>query len=258
MDRQTRFVIVAGPRTGSTYLVDYLDAVAGTRCCSELFRTDHIDFRHHRPADPRLTDIAFRDRQPGEFVELVAREAGDCARFGFKLIGHQIPKLGQAFIREVFNSREWRKIYLWRDDLFEQAVSYLLAARHFGDAIWERTPDHHRIAIEPRQLLECLHIVQTTYFVIESALANVDSRDLLVLNYDELGQTSAMSRLLRFLGLRKTEIERANAMAQQAGLAFKPGPGLVERVENQDEIRRFFRNSRYRRMIRQSTRSLAG
>ena len=257
MGHQTRFVIVAGPRTGSTYLVDYLDAIPGTRCCSELFRNDHIDFRHMKPKDARLTDIAFRDAEPAEFIELLAREAGDCERFGFKLIGHQIPKLGSAFIQQVFNSRGWKKIYLWREDLFEQSVSYALAAKHFGESIWERTPDGFRVAIPPKQLLECLHIVQTTYFIIEAALANADRHDLFVLNYDELNRPATMGRLLRFLGLSKTMVEQMIAAAPREGLDFKTSPRLTERIENLDEIRRFFLNSRYRRLIRQSTRSLA-
>ena len=252
MDGQTNFVILAGPRTGSTYLVDYLNAVPGTRCCSELFRNDHIDFRNHRPRDPRLQDIAFRDAEPAAFVDLAAGDAGECERFGFKLIGHQIPKLGADLLRQVFAGRGWKKIYLWRDDLFEQSVSLVLAARHFGNAVWGRTPDENRITIPPRQLLEQLHIVQTTYFVIEAALASSDNDDVFALNYDDLGRASVMRDLLRFLGQPPTEIEQAIARAQQSGLDFKPGPGLAERIENHAEIRRFFLNSRYRGLIERS------
>lgn len=249
MDRQTKFVIVVGPRTGSTYLVDYLDAVSATRCCSELFRNDRIDFRHHQPRDPRLNDIAFRDAEPAAFVDLAAAEAGDCQRFGFKLIGTQIPKLGHDVVRQVFAGRDWKKIYLWRDDLFEQSVSYALAAQHFGDAVWGRTPDQQRITIPPKQLLEYLHIVQTTYFIIEVALGNAHGDDVFALNYDDLGRASVMGDLLRFLGLPPADVDRAIAGAGQSGLDFKPGPGLAERIENHAEIRRFFLNSRYRRLI---------
>lgn len=249
VDRQTKFVILAGPRTGSTYLVDFLDAIPGTRCYSELFRNDHIDFRNHQPADPRLQDIAFRDAQSTAFIDLVAEEAKDCDRFGFKIIGHQIPKLDPDLLRQLFGGREWKKIYLWRDDLFEQSVSYALAARHFGEAVWGRTPDEHRIALSPKQLVECLHIVQTTYFIIEAALANGDDSDVFALNYDDLGQTSVMADVLRFLGLPQAAVDHAIATAAQSGLEFKPGPRLAERIENHAEIRRFFLNSRYRRLI---------
>jgi len=258
VDGPTKFVIVAGPRTGSTYLVDYLDRIPGARCWSELFRNDQIDLRRHRPSDPRLQDVAFRDARPAEFVRLLAAEATECRAFGFKLIGHQIPKLGSELIQQIFGGRDWRKIYLWREDLFEQSVSYALAAKHFGDSVWERTPADFRIRISPKQLLECLHVVQTTYFIIESVLASGDHGDLLALNYDELGQQSGMSRVLRFLGLPKSAADQVAASAPRSGLAFKPGPPLAARIENYDEIRRFFLNSRYRRLLRHSMPAPAG
>jgi hypothetical protein len=247
MEPQAKFVILAGPRTGSTYLVDYLDALPKTRCHSELFQDGRIDFRHHRPADPRLADIAFRDAQPGAFLDLAAAAASECRWFGFKVIGSQLAACSPDFIREVCVGPGWKKIYLWRDDLFEQSVSYLLAARHFGGGIWERTPDEHRIALAPRELMACLHMVQTTYFVIEATLANARAEDVFSLNYRDLGSRSVMGDLVRFLGFSEPAITAGNP-----GPGFMPGPPLAERVENLAEIRRFFLNSRYKYLIERS------
>lgn len=238
MDQQTKFVILAGPRTGSTYLVDYLDAIPGTRCCSELFQEGRIDFRHHQPADPRLHDIAFRDAEPVAFVDLLADEAKDCRSFGFKMIGGQIAKRGPDFIRRVCIDCAWKKIYLWRDDLFEQAVSYVLAARHFGEGIWERTPDRHRARLSPKELLDHLHMVQTMYFVIEAALANADGGDVLSLDYAGLGRPSVMGDVLRFLGLPQAAIEAAIADAGR-----NPGFRLQARTEACRAPRELRRNS---------------
>jgi hypothetical protein len=243
MAPQTKFVILAGPRTGSTYLVDFLDALPETRCHSELFQDGRIDFRHHRPADSRLEDIAFRDAQPMEFLDRAADTANECRRFGFKLIGSQLATCSADFIREVCVGPAWKKIYLWRDDLFEQSVSYLLAARHFGGGIWERTPDQNRITLAPKDLMACLHMVQTTYFVIEAVLVNARAEDVFSLNYRDLGCPSVMGDLLRFLGVPE---------GVHRELDFRPGPTLAQRVENQAEIRRFFLNSRYRALIEQS------
>jgi hypothetical protein len=243
MAPQTRFVILAGPRTGSTYLVDYLDALPETRCHSELFQDGRIDFRHHEPAEPRLGDIAFRDAQPMEFLDRVAETAKECRRFGFKVIGSQLATCSADFIREICVGTDWKKIYLWRDDLFEQSVSYLLAARHFGGGIWERTPDQSRITLAPKDLMACLHMVQTTYFVIEAVLVNARAEDVFSLNYRDLGSPSVMGDLLRFLGVPESAHRK---------LDFHPGPALSQRIENQAEIRRFFLNSRYRRLIEQS------
>jgi LPS sulfotransferase NodH len=250
LDTQTKFVILAGPRTGSTYLVDYLDALPDTRCHSELFQDGRIDFRHHPPADPRLGDIAFRDAQPVAFLDLAAEEAKDCQRFGFKLIGSHIAQRGPDFIRHVCVDRGWKKIYLWRNDLFEQSVSCLLAARHFGGGIWERTPEQRRIALAPKELMACLHMVQTTYFVIEAALVNAHGDDVFSLAYDDLGRSAVMHDLLRFVGLSESAIERSVGSAgENRGLNFRPGPKLAARVENHAEIRRFFLKTRYRHLI---------
>jgi hypothetical protein len=247
MGPQTKFVILAGPRTGSTSLVDYLDALPETRCHSELFQDGRIDFRHHRPADPRLNDIAFRDAQPVAFLDRMADSAKECRRFGFKVIGSQLSTCNPDFIREVCVGPAWKKIYLWRDDLFEQSVSYLLAARHFGGGIWERTPGEQRITLAPKDLMACLHMVQTTYFVIEAVLANAGAEDVFSLNYRDLASPSVMGELRRFLGVPESAIDRAHR-----GIDFKPGPTLAQRIENQAEIRRFFLNSRYRHLIEQA------
>jgi len=252
MGDQTRFIILAGPRTGSTYLVDYLDAAPGTRCLSELFQDDRIDFRTHQPADPRLRDVAFRDADPVAFLDLLAQEAAACERFGFKMIGNHIASRGPDFLRQICVSRAWKKIYLWRDDLFEQSASFLLAHQHFGGEIWGRTPDQRRIAIAPRDMVACLHMVQTLYFLIESALAAAQREDVFALEYGELGRPSVMADLLRFLGLPPAAVDLLlERRASDPKLRFDPGPRLAERVVNYDELLSAFRNSRYRRLIGQ-------
>jgi len=247
---QTRFVILAGPRTGSTYLVDYLDRISDITCCSELFQDGRIDFRHHRPNDPRLSDPGFRDREPLAFLDLLAAEMHGAGWFGFKMIGNQIAPRGPEFLHRICHDRRWKKIYLWRDDLFEQSVSIILAARHFGTGVWGRTPDEQRVRIPPGELLSYLHMVQALYFVIEAALAHADAADVFALCYRDLGRPEVMAEMLRFLGLPEAAIEEALAACGSApGTAFAPGPRLAERVENLDEIRRYFLNGRYREMI---------
>jgi hypothetical protein len=247
---QRRFVILAGPRTGSTYLVDYLDRIRDITCCSELFQDARVDFRHHRPSDPRLGDPAFRDREPLEFLDLLTAEMPGVGWFGFKMIGNQIAPRGPEFLHRICHDRRWKKIYLWRDDLFEQSVSIILAARHFGTGVWGRTPNEQRVRIAPGELLSYLHMVQALYFVIEAALAHANAADVFALCYRDLGRPEVMVDLLTFLGLPDAEIEEAIAgNGAAAGPGFAPGPRLADRVENLDEIRRYFLNGRYREMI---------
>ena len=250
-DQPTKFVIVAGPRTGSTHLVDYLNTIPETRCWSELFTPGRIDFRHHQPADPRLQDTEFRDAQPMAFIGLAMEEAKPCRRFGFKIVNSfkRVPE----FARQISTDREWKKIYLWRDNLFEQAVSFLLAERQFGTELWERTPHEKRITISPKRLLTCLHLLQKEYLDIEVRLAAAHHDDVFGLEYHDLGRPSVVGDL-RFLDVPQTVIDDVVAGAgRDRGLDFNPGPTLADRIENYAEIRAFLLNTRYRGLIEQST-----
>lgn len=253
MSEQTKFLILAGPRTGSTYLVDFLDAVPETRCYAELFQKGRIVFRHHEPQDSRLFDIAFRDEKPLEFLSLLAEESQPCRRFGCKIVALQALRPTPKFLTQLGSDRGWRKIYLWRGDLFEQAVSFLLAERHFGEGSWERTPEARRIAISPQDLLACLHLLQREYLAIEALLRTAHTEDVFSLGYRDLGRASIVGTLLRFLAVPEPLIEAAtSAMAPGGKLEFKPGPPLAERIANYAEIRRFLLNSRYRRFVEPS------
>lgn len=59
------FIILSLPRSGSTYLVDYLDAAPSVKCLSEVFNPEVVLLRHHRPSDAALTDRIVRDSDRG-------------------------------------------------------------------------------------------------------------------------------------------------------------------------------------------------
>src|SRR5215469_9143662 len=111
MSEQTKFIIFAGPRTGSTYLVDFLDAVPETRCWAELFQKQRIVFRHHEPRDQRLSDVAFRDANPLEFLRLLGEEAQPCRRVGCKIVGVTPLRPTPEFLGQICRDRSWKKIY---------------------------------------------------------------------------------------------------------------------------------------------------
>jgi len=253
MSERTKFLIFAAPRTGSTYLVDFLHAVPETRCCAELFQKDRIVFRNHEPRDPRLADIAFRDANPVEFLRLLAEESPPCRRFGCKVVGLHALRPTPEFLNQIGRDRSWKKIYLWRDDLFEQAVSFLLAERHFGEDLWERTPEARRIEMSPQDLLARLHLLQREYLAIEAVLAAAHPEDVFSLDYRDLGEPATVGKLLRFLDVPGPLIDAATrAMAPGGEREFKPGPALAQRIKNFAEVRQFLLNSRYRRFVEPS------
>ena len=76
MAERVRYVILSLPRTGSTYLVDYLDAVPSARCLSEIFNRDTVLLRHHQPADATLLDKSLRDQDPFGFLARLEQDVG--------------------------------------------------------------------------------------------------------------------------------------------------------------------------------------
>jgi hypothetical protein len=244
-----KFVILSLPRTGSTYLVDCLDAIDGVRCLSEIFHPNEIALRHHRSVDPGLLDMALRDADPPGYLLRIEQEITDCRWFGFK----HFPRHGMPLMRQLCASRDWRKIFLWRDNLLEQYLSFLLASMHFGRTGWGRVPDDAQLALPLGTVLDDLRTIEQNYFEIERTLLLADRRDVFALEYDELGQSEIVRGLLRFLGLPDASIERALARMTAAGgnteLRFARGPRAAQRIKNLDEIRQVLRNTRYRRWV---------
>jgi len=188
MAERQRFVIVSCPRTGSTYLVDYLEAIDGVRCLSEVFNERMVLLRHHRPVDPRLEDMGVRNADPLGFLERVEQEVGECGWFGFKLF----PNHNLALLQRLCADRRWRKIFLWRDNLVEQYLSFLLASSHFGRKEWGRVPDESKFTAWTGELVADIHTIESNYQAVEKALARADLADVFALEYEELGKEAGI------------------------------------------------------------------
>jgi len=247
MAERLHFVIVSLPRTGSTYLVDYLDSIEGIRCLSEIFHPNEIMLRHHKAIDPTLMDMAARDVDPLGYLDRVEAEIGDFQWFGFK----HFPRHGASLLRQLCASPDWKKIFLWRDNLLEQYLSFLLASAHFGQITWGRVPDQRQINVPVQMVLDDLQTIQQNYFAIENALALASPDDLFALEYEDLGRLSVVRELLQFLRLPAAVTGRAleRGTSSDDELRFSRGPTAAERIQNYGEIQQFLRTTRYRRWV---------
>jgi len=249
MAQHQSFVIISLPRTGSTYLVDYLDAIDGVRCLSEVFHPNEIMLRNHRTSDAGLMDLAVRDSDPLAYLQRLEQDIGEVGWFGFK----HFPRHGAKVLQHVCASPRWRKIFLWRDNLLEQYLSFLLAAAHFGQVTWGRVPDEAQVTVPPSMLMDDFHTIERNYIMIEEALMLADPEHVFTLEYGDLGRVEVMRRLLQFMHLPEASIERAVAKtAGKAGageLKFERGPNATQRIANYDEIRQMLRQTRYRRWV---------
>lgn len=239
-----RFVILSLPRTGSTYLVDYLDAVPGVCCLSEVFNRETVLLRHHEPKDPSLLDKELRDKDPLAFLARLEQDCGGCDFFGLKVF----PSHGGKLLRYFATSSRWKKIFLWRDNILEQYISFLLAATRYGHESWERVADSARVTVPLAGLLNDLHAIEKNYIEVEDALVLADPGQVFALKYVDMASDEIMTQMLRFLGVDEAGIA-AMAEKRRGTLKFDRGPRARDRITNYDEVCAVLRHTRFARLV---------
>lgn len=244
MPTRVRFVILSLPRTGSTYLVDYLDAVPGARCLSEIFNPDTVLLRHHHPADPTLLDKDLRNKDPMGFLARLEKDVGTCDFFGVKVF----PGHGDKLLRYFAASPQWKKIFLWRDNILEQYISFLLASAQYGSASWERVASDAQLTVPIATLIDDLHAIEKSYIELEDALVLADPSAVFSLEYNDMASDEIMEQMLRFLGIGDAGIA-AIAETRKGKLKYDRGPRATERIANYDEVRETLIHTRYKRLV---------
>jgi len=239
------FVILSLPRTGSTYLVDYLNAVPGVKCLSEVFNPEIVLLRHHKTSDATITDKDLRDIDPLGFLYRLEQDVGPCEAFGVKLFPAHSPKLLHYFC----SSTHWKKIFLWRDNILEQYVSFLLASERYGQASWERVADDARLTVSTGTLIDDLHAMEKSYIEIEDSLVLADPGDVFTLEYEKMGQSDVMTQLLRFIGIGEAPARSIAASRASGFHAFDRGPRAADRIANYSDVCTLLRQTRYARLI---------
>jgi hypothetical protein len=239
------FVILSLPRSGSTYLVDYLDAAPNVKCLSEVFNPDVVLLRHHQPSDAALTDKAVRDGDPLSFLRRLEQDVGPCDAFGVKLFPAHSLKLLHYFCA----SRHWKKIFLWRDNILEQYISFLLASAKYGRNSWERVDDDARLTVPVDTLVDDLHAMEKNYIEIEDALVLAEAEDVFTLEYDDMARKDIMEQLLRFVGVGEAAVQSVAAAQASGALAFDRGPRAIDRIANYGDVRTILGRTRFARLV---------
>jgi hypothetical protein len=236
------FVILSLPRTGSTYLVDYLDSVPNVKCLSEVFNPDIVLLRHHQPSDLALTDKTARDNDPLNFLRRLEQDVGPHDSFGVKLF----PTHNQKLLHYFCASRQWKKIFLWRDNILEQYISFLLASVRYGSESWERVDGDARLTVPVDTLIDDLHAMEKNYIEIEDALVLAEPEDVFTLEYGDMARNDLMERLLGFIGIGEATVR---SFAANNALAFDRGPRAIDRITNYSDVRAILGCTRFARLV---------
>ena len=214
------FVIFAAMRTGSNFLEQSLNAVAGIVCHGEAFNPVFIAYPNQ---DALLgMSMAERDARPKALLERI-RAAPDLN--GFRYFPDHDPRV----LDDILADPRCAKIILTRNPA-ESYVS-LKIARETGQ--WKlndaRRLKSAKISFDPTEFLQHFEEAQEFQLRILHAL-QVAGQTAFYIDYDDIGDTAVLTGACRFLGVEVAEVTPAKSLIPQNPEA------LIDKVINPSEM----------------------
>lgn len=196
-----KFVIIAFPRSGSTYLCSCLNAHPRIICHYEVFHPDAISTARASPDQtPGIAGFtpASRDQDPGRFLDaLFAWDRGQEAT-GFKIfVGHS-----EAAHRLILADRSIAKILLRRSTV--DAYVSMVIARQTGEySSTSATPATTQVEISASGLLGFDQRIVNYFTQIEDALRRSGQTYHTVAYEDLIADSQVLDRLVEFIGVER-------------------------------------------------------
>jgi LPS sulfotransferase NodH len=224
---QTRFVILAAPRTGSNWLCSLLNSHSDILCHHEVFNPNGIFYAlDFRDGTLDLGTIDERNRQPLEFLNRIWRHPLGSTCIGFKMTRGQDERVLQA----VLDDRAVRKIVLRRRNVLRTYVSEKIAEQ---TGRWEAYESSElkekpsRVCVKIEDLRDHVRLNDAFYDRLEQTLWLSGQRCMAVW-YEQLFAIDAHSWLLKFL-----DVSPANLIAK----SVKQNPDdLTQLISNYHEF----------------------
>jgi LPS sulfotransferase NodH len=197
----TRFVILAAPRTGSNYLCTLLNSHPEILCHHELFNPRGIFYAlDYRDGSIDLGSVADRDRRPLEFLQDVWLAGAGSTCTGFKMTRDQ----HDIVIRHLLEDAAVLKIVLRRSNRLKTFVSQLIAEQTDRWEAYDRADlprDVAKVRVDVASLKANVARNQRFYETILLPLRSRRQR-FIEMMYEELHSRSEHHRLLTFLGVK--------------------------------------------------------
>lgn len=220
MGHFSSFVILASMRTGSNFLEESLNAIAGVRCHGEAFNPVFIG----HPKDESLLGLTLteRDRDPERLLQLIATAPG---LNGFRFFPDHDPRVLPA----VLGDPRCAKIILSRNP----AESYVSLAIARATGQWKlgdvRRRRSARVRFDEAQFLGHIDQLATFRTEVQRALQTT-GQTAFHLDYSDLNDPEIFSGLLNFLGVPAEGAAPSRAIVPQ-----NPEP-LADKVTNPREM----------------------
>jgi LPS sulfotransferase NodH len=232
-----RYVILSTPRSGSSHLVNALEAHPDVACLGELFNLNGGRMRNLGIHTQRMIDMAGNDPLAylHEVIELWSKRADAKPVFGFKMMLHHDPRV----IDHLFSSPGWKVILLRRDNTLAQWSSLQLA-KMTGE--WSSKGKHRRAA---KGLPEPQTLVEFNSQAFEAYVERIEARYELARHraagrplFEVTTETIDARRdeILSFLG-----VDPALAPLVQSAGQRQNASSLEERFSNRDDVNHYAR-----------------
>ncbi|WP_211862246.1 hypothetical protein [Neoroseomonas soli] len=226
---QVKTVLLAHARSGSTMLMEYLDAQPDTSFAHEIFHQNKVHLPRFMPAagKDQAALMAERDADP---VAFLARVAAACptSNFGFKWFrGHS------AQVRDhVVSAPDWRVLVLYRENflaLFASQRTARLTGRYIARSPAAALPSPV-LSFSPEEFLHEYDHYRRYY---DGLIAQCDQagKPFCLIEYKDLSNAAFLRNAARYIGVTEP--------AAPELVTFKQGSSrLLRRFEDQDLVRR--------------------
>ncbi|SDE59498.1 sulfotransferase family protein [Ruegeria marina] len=228
-DRQTRFLIIGLPRSGTTYLMTLLNSHPRITCAGEQFNPYAIIGA--REEDRTRPALLARDRAPRYFARQFFKEhaGGPHAAVGYKyMIGHNI-----RILSELPDQEDLKLIYVHRQNKLAQVASLIKADKSKRWAQVEAdTHVSERIKAGTFQISQYWHEFETYDYLFSQWFEQLPHHRMAV-EYREMFEPDFNARLCGFLGLDE-DADMASPLVKQGS------DTILDRFEDPEPIRAYF------------------
>ena len=235
---QTRFVILAAPRSGSNMLCTMLDSHPSILCHHEIFNPKGIRLALRlRDTEFTLGTVALREQDPRRFLEQVW-----ATRLGYPCVGFKFThRQNELVFRHLLADSTVAKVVLRRQNRMKKYVSYRISE---ALAEWEvyrpqdLVRDRPTIRVDPEQFLERVAFDDAYYNEIRGAV-EAGGHPWIEISYESLFSVDEQNTVLEFLGL----------MPCATGLEIRSikqnSSDLRNLIENYDALLRYFEGPQF-------------
>ena len=250
-----RFVIISYPRTGSTFLTLKLHSSNNVECYSEAFHKKQEPFdRSFYSSDFSLSKktwfgskalgldelFKLRNRDYSKFLSLLYGSSDNA--IGFKIFPGQHDKA----MEDLVNDRGVKKIFLIREDMLRNYVSYQLA---MSTGKWDRMPGQEpelqQVEIDPKEFLKYADGTMESIEQLQNKCTS-SGQEFMNLSYEQITMELPLDELSSFLGVSLSDVDSEVARKKQNPFTLK------QMVRNYDELAAGLAETRWAEYLKES------